>query len=353
VTPRPAIPARPAAAPAAGFTLLELVVVLAILGILTLLASQNIATRQHDLRARESDRILAALGTAVLGDPWSDDAPPSFAGDLGRLPRALPATNAAGERVLALSELAVRPADVPPYALRPATDANRSPASAPHRPMDDDVRVPCGWRGPYLPLPPASPASASSAGLFRDAWGNPFTSATTNAPAVPANRLLPAASADGSASTAIDPGAPVAAIRHLGSDGVPGERPGAPATRDRILPLDPAASLAGDLFWPENDEADPALSAVVRLYGPEPVPGEDSPPVRIWETTLSRNGAFAHWTLDDPAIAAGPRVLRIALLTASGAERPSIPFPIRLRPGPNTLSLDCRDAAHLDIKRSF
>jgi hypothetical protein len=97
-----------------------------------------------------------------------------FIADMGRPPFA-----AGNDPLLQLRELWEKPATVEVFGFK-------QPAS------DLEVLVPCGWRGPYLRLPPG-------VGNLRNSWGNPFV-------------LL---RADG--AIAAD-GQPIEIIRSLGSD---------------------------------------------------------------------------------------------------------------------------------------
>lgn len=128
----------------AGFTLLELALVLAILGVLTMLAVREIGQVQDQQRFEASQRTLEAVRDAVWGA--ADDRAPDgsgvragFVADVGRLPERLDElwTNATG-----MLDFALRPGD-----------------------GDAEVRVPGGWRGPYVRLP-------WNATNLLDGWGN-------------------------------------------------------------------------------------------------------------------------------------------------------------------------------------
>lgn len=135
----------------AGFTLLELAIVLVILGVLTAVATREIDKVQAQQRFEASQRGLETIREAVWGSPDDRAADGSriqsgFVADLGRLP------DFAGE---GLAEL---------WANRTGGAYEVQPAAA-----DADVLVAGGWRGPYARLP-------VGAEELRDGWGNAYTS---------------------------------------------------------------------------------------------------------------------------------------------------------------------------------
>ena len=127
------------------FSLVELVVVLAVIAVVTHIAVHELSQVREARMAAAADRQLEALRDAV----WSsgaDGAPAGFLADVGRLPRRL-------------DELWRKPEDVALFTV----------AEAP-----DGVRVPTGWRGPYLRLP-------FSRTRLLDPWGNDFGEVTNAA----------------------------------------------------------------------------------------------------------------------------------------------------------------------------
>ena len=196
-----------------GFTLIELTLVLFVLALSAHLAVRELS-RQRARRLREAaDRQLSEISSAIL----SDDGATGFLSDMGRLPAALPADPDDGNTPLSLRELWSRPDGLGDHRARPATPENLADG-APSALADPDLLVPCCWGGPYLRLPP-------SATRLRDPWGNPLET--------PDSADLPRLFSDPDATTPADaPDAPVAAIRHYGSDGLPdAERP--PETPDQ------------------------------------------------------------------------------------------------------------------------
>ena len=182
-----------------GFTLIELVVVLAVLAVVTHLAVREMAHLRDGRLGRSADAQLESLRDAV----WCarpGEEPSGFVVDMGRLPRGAATTNGADAVSVALRELWERPANVRAYAVRPATAENL--VGPTNDLVDAEVRVGCGWRGPYVRLP-------LGADRLTDPWGNRME----NRDDAGYDRLL---GADGSAATA---GAPVWRIRHLGADG--------------------------------------------------------------------------------------------------------------------------------------
>ena len=128
----------------AGFTLLELALVLAILGVLTMLAVREIGQVQDQQRFEASQRILETVRDAVWGA--ADDRVPDgsgvragFVADVGRLPNRI-------------EELWTNATGMLDFDLRPGAG-------------DAEVQVPGGWRGPYVRL------SWNATNLL-DGWGN-------------------------------------------------------------------------------------------------------------------------------------------------------------------------------------
>ncbi len=133
-----------------GLTLLELVVVLAILAALSTVAVQSLAQSMDQTRFEITQRLLADIRTACVGDTASStnsaDSIRGFVADVGRMPTTL-------------DELLINGNNLPPFAVAPA-----SASGQPH----DDVLAPRGWRGPYVKLP----IGATS---LRDGWGRPLS----------------------------------------------------------------------------------------------------------------------------------------------------------------------------------
>ncbi len=135
-----------------GMTLVELLVVLASLALMATVAVTSTDVLLSQGRYVATTRTLANVQDSVLGPPnarQSDGTLIStgFVADLGG---ALVCT---GTDSTGLSELWTLPSGVSPFGLQTTTDP--------------DVVVPCGWRGPYLRLPPGQ------SGLL-DGWGNQF-----------------------------------------------------------------------------------------------------------------------------------------------------------------------------------
>ena len=313
VTRHSSLVTKPARRRRAGFTLLELIIVLSILSLVSLLAARSIHSAQDQRRRAAADRQLDAIRAAVW--PESDPAlralstpalPGGFVSDLGRLPRAMPVTNADTHGVAyAPTELFARPADVPAFALVPVTPATVCPDSPdPCDPaLDASVAVPAGWRGPYLPAPVASSSAAFSAPLLRDPWGVPVAAFPLD-PYGLTNRL----SADGSFTDA-RPFAPVAYVRHLGADLAPENTPFAVSNAfhaDAVLDLSPATNATAVLSYDLPEDAS-AASVVFRLYLPCPDPAahghapHDAPALHILTQTVAA-------TLGEAAVAAFPHV---------------------------------------------
>ncbi|MFK7765793.1 MAG: Tfp pilus assembly protein FimT/FimU [Mariniblastus sp.] len=147
-----------------GLTLLELMVVLVILAIVATVAIQSLQPQIDNQRFQASTRLLGEIKTATLGpiQKYQVDGTPLISGflcDVGRLPMAnAPGFDVAQPTVLGeLWDTESQLADQFPFQFRPG----------PAQPIDySSVRLPCGWKGPYLQLP-------LGAKTLSDAWGQP------------------------------------------------------------------------------------------------------------------------------------------------------------------------------------
>lgn len=162
----------------AGLTLIELLVVVFLLGLLAQAAVLASAGALEEAQQQTTQQNLAQLEIALLGQPQRLDSlgRPNYGGfvaDLGGLPlhRGAPASATPEEALaVALRELWMQPgaalAGQPPVA---DSDGLRSLAAFTLQTssLDPDVRLACGWRGPYLRL-------AAGAAALRDGWGNSY-----------------------------------------------------------------------------------------------------------------------------------------------------------------------------------
>lgn len=340
-----------------GFTMLELVIVLSILSLMTILLTETFTKDQHERRWNCSNETMDQLRQAIVGQvPYrgEKEEAPFFVNDMGRLPYAI--TNRTDERELTLSELFVRPPECPPYGVFPVAgnlcDAAKR-AGIHSLPMDERVRVAMGWRGPYLHLPPGKAEP-----FVRDGWGNAFVSRNDRFPVTEEerddllpNRLLP--EEWGRDETVADDirgemtnRAEIAFIRHLGSDGLPGNPTEPESEMDEwkdvvISPVSNAytTAVSGYVLIPTN-----ATAVRVRLYGPPPSPihRADAERVMVWEwkkRSVFRTGQMVPFLLTNRTVrmSIGQRILRACSYRESSSTNYSVPVSIRLQSGTTSL----------------
>lgn len=131
----------------AGFTLLELILVVAILVVLSGIAVHSMEGLDQQTRDQETERRINDIELAVMGDPGLRQPdgswiPNGFVNDMG----ALPGANLINDQLLG----------------RPGP-----PPGIPRSQLQclDGVRMVFGWRGSYLPIGTTD---------LRDGWGNPL-----------------------------------------------------------------------------------------------------------------------------------------------------------------------------------
>ena len=250
----------------AGFSLLELLIVLAILAIVTALAVRSLDGVESQRRYESAQRGLEEIEFAVLGSPDDRAADGTrtvsgFVADMGRLPRTSGAVD------LELRELWENPGTA--FDVRAALVANGVPLAD----EDPQVLVPGGWRGPYLRLP-------IGAATLLDAWGNPITSSSDTAPPNPDTTGY-ARLRDAGDNPIIAANQPVRIIRFLGANGRRDTTDAAYDRDDAIVFTDDKfrAALTGNVEVVKSDSspADPLSDAqyqnkaiTIRVFGPSP-----------------------------------------------------------------------------------
>lgn len=271
--------------PRSGLTLVELVVVLFVLVLLATVAATSTEGLVDQSRYDATRASMTAWEEAVIGpkgerlpdgSPWIR----GFVADVGRLPVVL------GDGSTD-QELWKKPLALPAFAIG-------SPAG------DVEVRLPAGWRGPYLQL-------GVGKTRFRDGWDGAFEFRK----------------ADGVVAIAGDE---AAILRSLGANGAPG---GAGYDTDLSVtihssgvPVEGPRHLGQLTFRAVLPSSVPAGSAVVlRLYGP--VNGVLQT-IAQWDAAAS-SGAEIVLPAGGPYLASiGPRAVRAYLVTGGipGSEDP-------------------------------
>lgn len=310
-----------------GFTLLELVVVLAILAVVATLATREIGYIQDQGRFETTQRGFEEIKAAILGQPGARSADGAmevigFVADMGRLPRAafLSTTNE-----LTLSELWINPNPGISFDLRPATD-------------DPDVRVPGGWRGPYIRLP-------LGAATLRDGWGNAYVSPVP--PVIPEpNDISYARLRDATDNPLTAAGQDVRIVRHLGANSW---RDTFDVGYDRDMEIkfrdeDFRAGLKGYVDIKTRYGSDPVGSngvetVTVRVFGPDP---ENATLIKEWNTSVTLISSQVFWEIpiSPQGLTIGSRAVRAYLSVGSNVCWKSMVKIVTLGAGINPMNLE-------------
>lgn len=275
----------------AGFTLVEMVVVLLILALLTVAAVQSLSPVADQARYEATTRTLAQIQQAIVGESGAQqpDGVPlitGFVADTGRLP-------------ISLDELVNKPTDVSDFGLTAAPG------------IYSTVLIPRGWRGPYLQLPSVETQPA-------DGWGLPFdfTAFVSGSPEVPltvASQSAPRADTDYAGDISIS----------IGTTGPTAWR---------------ATLITGTLFRlnSTNQRIPPATTTdwKVSLIGPGSVSTDDGVTAAIGSDGVSLQRVSATFNADvsytiSTNLSIGPRAIRAE---QSGVAKGQ-PIYITLRPG--------------------
>jgi len=273
-----------------------------------------------------AQRLLGEIEEAVLGVRNARDTDGAlvvngFVADMGRLPRTT------GGDPLLLSELWSMPLT---FDIRPATVENLSdPAHA-----DSEVRVPCGWRGPYLRLP-------FGAADLKDPWGKPLVSPVTASSPPDPDGADYAHLRSGNDIALTAPGQEIGLVRILGANR---RRSDADQGYDldthlRIPGIRYRATFAGKVSV-RGATPDSADSVVVRVFGPDPeAPGK----IAVASTgPLPFNGTSDYREFLVENLTIGPRVVRAYFTDGGPPTSPhvrSAVLHVTLLPGLNTKDL--------------
>jgi prepilin-type N-terminal cleavage/methylation domain-containing protein len=253
-----------------GMTLLELLIVVAILAVLTSVAVTSTDVLLGQGRCDATRRNLTSVEEAVLGpaDARQADGTLSvtgFVADVGRLPVC---ANAVYAR-FGLAELWARPSTLAWFGIRSPTD-------------DPEVKVPCGWRGPYVRLPLGHD-------YLLDGWGNSFVLLNTSGTAAELNQTI-------------------REVWSLGADQLAG---GTQYDSDVGVVFDESRwqmTLQGNVYLVDSSgqRTNPTGGVLVMLYGPNPDTGGL---LETQVTTTTTSGVVSY----SVTTSIGPRFLRAYL----------------------------------------
>lgn len=261
-----------------GLTLIELLVVVVILATIAQTALVTADRLVDEERFTRTTYALESAEVAILGrrnalDPsgrlWAE----GFVADVGRLPIVRDPGDGA-----ALDELWAGHSSLTPFALQTA-------------PGDPAVRLPCGWRGPYLQLGIGKSA-------WFDGWGKAFL-------------------ARDEAGDVAQVGTAIARIASLGADGEPG---GDGYAEDLELEFGSGSTSRHLGVIPVRVVPDPNIGGqiVVRVFGPQ-----NGKLVTLEQQVLAI-GATASVSTTFSAVSVGPRVVR-AYQTATPPPAKELP----------------------------
>ncbi|MDP7593354.1 MAG: type II secretion system protein, partial [Litorilituus sp.] len=148
----------------AGFTLLELVVVVAIMGLISTMAMDVYTDNSNQKRFEATKQRLAEIKFAIIGDPMMRVGSQvilegSFFKDMERLPRNLNELIVSNLEDLCIDEN---------YIATASTQVACDPANTWVEADSDDDDINDLWNGPYL----HNIQAVNNVQVFRDAWGN-------------------------------------------------------------------------------------------------------------------------------------------------------------------------------------
>jgi len=176
----------PTDARSAGFTMIELVMVLLLIGILSAVTIEVMSDTENEAKFQTTINRMKQIQNAMIGDPsirrGNVRTDFGYLGDVGGLP-----STAQG-----IAALIARPAGVAAYAL------------------DDATRIGVGWNGPYL-----SVAGPDTTIYTKDAWGTNFVytaGATATLVSYGANRVAGGTGYDQDITISFPPSLRVASV---------------------------------------------------------------------------------------------------------------------------------------------
>jgi prepilin-type N-terminal cleavage/methylation domain-containing protein len=313
-----------------GMTLLELLVVVAILAVLATVAIQSTSDIGNQTRYEVTQKALASFRDVVLG-PANQVAPDGsplvtgFIADMGRPPGSTQLFHPEYGGVPDLGELysEALPAGLRPYALYPATSANAAntfitagTSTNSSLLVDADLRVPAGWRGPYLRKP-------GTEVTLVDGWSKALVSRLdmedpvswpTMLLAFRTNTAIFGLPEDPNYTAVTDIGREVVGIfsqsgfegAPTGSDAYSGRFFSGIQTNEYRVPLTVTVNCASTILPLGSTNY-----VLVMIYGPNPTVATDNRPIRVWAQQapyLSFNTTFSFDGVNSPTV--GTRVIR-------------------------------------------
>lgn len=327
-----------------------------ILAVLATVAVQTTSDIGNQTRYDTTQTSLASFREAVLGPPGqvSPDGTPmvtGFIADMGRPPRSRTIAHPDYSQVLGLTELQSEtvPSGLVGFGLHQASSANTSTTlvtaiSLTSLLYDSTIRVPAGWRGPYLRKP-------SSELTYVDGWGKllvsrPYdlgsssgdiqlwptmllafrTNTSTQPFSLPENSIYTAvvdANRDVTGLFSISgfEGAPT------GSDAYSGRFYSAMTTNEFRVPITVTVNCAST-----NSPLATTNFVTLMMYGPNPEVATDGRPLRVWAQQANFTTYNVTFTFDNAnAPTVGTRVFRAVLRLSSTSFVYSriVYFPIR------------------------